>query len=441
MPNAKLPAVYILATLDTKGVEAAYVVGRLRQCGIATRLVDVGCLGEPRATADIARSRVFAAAGADLKRLARGGDRGRGPLRLPPPAPGRWSPRIMRVARSLACWRWEVRRNHDRHCCHARTPWGVPKLNGQHAGVRACAAIRRQQGYFHAQQRGRHCGSEPSQSAGAGSGRPGDGRARRLAADTAPACDKPLIAATMFGVTTPCVERAREVLEQGGCEVVVFHATGSGGEAMESAHSRGIDSRRLGYHHHRNWPMSWWVAFFRPVRRGSRPPAERGVPQVVSVGATDMVNFYGPESVPEKFRGRQFHAHNANVTLMRTTPAEEFAVGGRNRPQSGPRRADRQVFFSRFTECRPSTARARCSTIRWPGRHCSQRSRPTGETSSWSSSTATSTIRRSPKPRPGGCSNCWRNTPARVIGDRAGTAAATHVRNNVRRLDGPRRCP
>ncbi|HEY1785039.1 MAG TPA: Tm-1-like ATP-binding domain-containing protein, partial [Pirellulales bacterium] len=76
MPNANRPAVYILATLDTKGVEAAYLADRLRQYGIATRLVDVSCSGEPKVKADIGRDRVFAAAGADLMGLVAGADRG-----------------------------------------------------------------------------------------------------------------------------------------------------------------------------------------------------------------------------------------------------------------------------------------------------------------------------------------------------------------------------
>jgi uncharacterized protein (UPF0261 family) len=73
--------------------------------------------------------------------------------------------------------------------------------------------------------------------------------------------------------------------------------------------------------------------------------AECGVPQVVSVGATDMVNFYGPESVPDKFRGRQFYPHNANVTLMRTTVEENARLGAEIGRKVAGSRGPASIFF------------------------------------------------------------------------------------------------
>ena len=135
------------------------------------------------------------------------------------------------------------------------------------------------------------------------------------------------MAATMFGVTTPCVEAARTVLEAFGYEVLVFHATGNGGQAMESLVNEGliagvldITTTELADE------LVGGVLSAGPDRLTAA--ARRGVPQVVSFGATDMVNFHAADTVPEKFRGRKFYRHNANVTLMRTTADECAAIGG-----------------------------------------------------------------------------------------------------------------
>jgi uncharacterized protein (UPF0261 family) len=130
----------------------------------------------------------------------------------------------------------------------------------------------------------------------------------------------------MFGVTTPCVERARAVLERQGFEVLVFHATGNGGQAMESLIADGViagvldlTTTELADEHVGGFLSAG------PARLTAA--AAKGVPQVVSTGASDMVNFYAPSSIPEKFAGRLFYQHNANVTLMRTTVAENAAIG------------------------------------------------------------------------------------------------------------------
>jgi uncharacterized protein (UPF0261 family) len=138
--------------------------------------------------------------------------------------------------------------------------------------------------------------------------------------------DKPLVAATMFGVTTACVERARRTLEAAGYEVLIFHATGNGGQAMESLIDEGlvtgvldITTTELADEH---------VGGFLSAGPHRLTAAGRaGIPQVVSTGATDMVNFYAPDSVPSRFSDRTFYKHNANVTLMRTTASENAAIG------------------------------------------------------------------------------------------------------------------
>ncbi|WP_458189672.1 Tm-1-like ATP-binding domain-containing protein [Haladaptatus sp. NG-WS-4] len=138
--------------------------------------------------------------------------------------------------------------------------------------------------------------------------------------------DKPTVGITMFGVTTPCVQAAREYLETEGYETIVFHATGTGGRAMEELVRQGIIDGVL------DVTTTEWadelvggVLSAGPERLDAA--AETGTPQVVSVGALDMVNFGPRESVPERFEGRTFHVHNPQVTLMRTTPDETAELG------------------------------------------------------------------------------------------------------------------
>ena len=137
---------------------------------------------------------------------------------------------------------------------------------------------------------------------------------------------KPLIAATMFGVTTPAVEHAQKYLEQQGFEVIVFHATGTGGKTMEALIESGYFDGVL------DLTTTEWcdelvggVLNAGPNRLDAA--ALKGVPQVVSLGALDMVNFGPIDTVPAQFKGRNFYKHNPTVTLMRTTVAENKKLG------------------------------------------------------------------------------------------------------------------
>ena len=137
---------------------------------------------------------------------------------------------------------------------------------------------------------------------------------------------KPLVGATMFGVTTPCVTEARKVLERNGYEVLVFHATGAGGRSMEALVRAGflagvLDATTTELADE----LVGGVLSAGPDRLEAA--GAHGLPQVVSLGALDMVNFGPMASVPEKFRGRNFYKHNATVTLMRTTPSECAELG------------------------------------------------------------------------------------------------------------------
>lgn len=137
---------------------------------------------------------------------------------------------------------------------------------------------------------------------------------------------KPLIAASMFGVTTPCVNQAREYLEKQGYEVLTFHATGTGGKAMESLIRDGYIAGVFDITT-TEWCDELMGGNMAAGDKRLEAAALGGVPQVVSVGALDMVNFGPISTVPEKYNGRNFYKHNPTVTLMRTTVDENRSLG------------------------------------------------------------------------------------------------------------------
>jgi uncharacterized protein (UPF0261 family) len=143
----------------------------------------------------------------------------------------------------------------------------------------------------------------------------------------------------MFGVTTPCVTAVRSALDSAGCDVTVFHATGSGGRAMEGLIDDGYFAGVM------DVTTTEWcdevvggVLTAGPTRLSAA--GRRGIPQVVSVGALDMVNFGAIETLPARFKDRNLYRHNATVTLMRTTADECVEIGRRIAAQlnaaSGP---------------------------------------------------------------------------------------------------------
>jgi uncharacterized protein (UPF0261 family) len=136
---------------------------------------------------------------------------------------------------------------------------------------------------------------------------------------------KPSIGLTMFGVTTPAVTKIMAGLGD-GVEGMVFHATGTGGRSMEAL----VDSGYL------TGVIDITTTEVADLLCGGKLPAgpdrldciaRTRVPYVGSVGACDMVNFWAPDTVPDHYKNRLFHRHNANVTLMRTNAAECAAIG------------------------------------------------------------------------------------------------------------------
>ncbi|CEL07310.1 hypothetical protein ASPCAL10471 [Aspergillus calidoustus] len=147
-------------------------------------------------------------------------------------------------------------------------------------------------------------------------------------AGDAPADEKKTrVGVTMFGVTTPCVDRVRKHLEENyGVEVYVFHATGHGGKAMERLVSEGRLDAILDI---TTTEICDLIAGGNMACGPSRLEIalKRGIPNIISVGATDMVNFGPMDTVPPKYRDRKLHVHNPTVTLMRTSAEECRKVG------------------------------------------------------------------------------------------------------------------
>lgn len=137
---------------------------------------------------------------------------------------------------------------------------------------------------------------------------------------------KPLLAATMFGVTTPCVKAAEDYLHEQGYDVLVFHATGTGGKCMEALIDQGFIKGVLDL-----TTTEWCDEVVGGVLNAGpdrlTAAGKNGIPQVVSVGALDMVNFGPMDTVPAQFKERNLYKHNPTVTLMRTTADELKSIG------------------------------------------------------------------------------------------------------------------
>src|SRR6185369_1582685 len=140
------------------------------------------------------------------------------------------------------------------------------------------------------------------------------------------AADKPIIVASQFGNTTACVNHARQILEAAGYEVLVFHATGTGGRTMESIIESGLVAGVLDITT-TEWADELVGGFLTAGPTRLEAAAKTATPAIVAPGCLDMVNFWGPDSVPAKLNGRNFYQHNPQVTLMRTTPEECAELG------------------------------------------------------------------------------------------------------------------
>ncbi|MDB5392075.1 MAG: hypothetical protein JWM11_7721 [Planctomycetaceae bacterium] len=319
-------SVFLIGTLDTKGHEIGFVRDLLRSYGLETRVIDASSGGEPAITPDVDREAVFQAAGTSFAQILAQGDRGTAVT-------------TAAVGVTKLIQQFHVRGQVDgvlglggsagstiATSAMRALPIGIPKLmvstlaSGQtrpYVGDKDILMLNSVVDIIGINRVSRLVLGEAARAMAGMVQRP---------APPAPAAEKPLIAATMFGVTTPCVQQAREILEAAGYEVLVFHATGNGGLAMETLIADGLIAGVLDI---TTTELADELVGGTLSAGPNRLTAagKLGIPQVISVGALDMVNFGPRETVPERFSDRQFHVHNATVTLMRTTPDENRLLG------------------------------------------------------------------------------------------------------------------
>jgi uncharacterized protein (UPF0261 family) len=313
-------AVYAIATMDTKGEEIAYVAQHLQAAGSTVTTVDVGTQDSPTISPDVTRDQVLSG-----KKLPRSEDRAECVTAMSDAlveflvaehAAGRVAGVIgIGGGGGTALITAAMR----------ALPIGLPKLmvstmaSGDVAPYVDCSDITMVYSVVDVaginQVSARVLGNAAHAMAG------------MVAHEvTTSSVAKPTIAMTMFGVTTPCVTAVREKLEAQGYDCLVFHATGSGGRAMEKLVASGLIQGVLDITTTEVADeVVGGILSAGPQRFDAIFDAK--IPCVMSVGALDMVNFGGKETVPPKFQGRLLHVHNAQVTLMRTTPDEnrEFA--------------------------------------------------------------------------------------------------------------------
>ena len=337
--SARRPVVLLVGTFDTKGDEYAFVRNRILDAGSDVLTMDIGVLGATPAPfpVDVTAADVALHGGATIEALRASADRGH-------------AVDVMQAGARSAVRRLFDSRRFDGilglgggggtamiTAAMRELPVGVPKVmvstmaSGNTApyvdvkdismmySVVDIAGLNAISRAVLANAAGAICGMVTARAGGGGAlPQPSESGGGQRAA----------IAATMFGVTTLCVTAARKRLEAAGFDVVVFHATGTGGRAMEGLIDDGYFSAVL------DVTTTEWcdevvggVLSAGPDRLSAA--ARAGIPQVVSVGALDMVNFGAMSTVPKRFRGRTLYKHNDSVTLMRTTPGECREIGRR----------------------------------------------------------------------------------------------------------------
>ena len=318
--------VCVVGTMDTKGIEFAFIKEQIESSGVSTCVMNTGILGAPQLIPDISADEVAQAGGSSLQALRDEGDRGN-------------SVTIMAQGAAALVAEKHAAGEIDGIISlggSAGTTIGTTAMQAVPVGVPKIMVSTLASGDTSPYVQSKDISMMYSVVDIAGINR----LSRQILANAAGAivgmvntevpetiADKPLIAATMFGVTTPCVTKAREILEAAGYEVLVFHATGTGGQAMEDLVKGGflagvldVTTTELADE------LVGGILSAGPDRLEAA--GQSGLPQVVAPGALDMVNFGPPDTVPEHFSDRLFYQHNPTVTLMRTT-AEETAELGR----------------------------------------------------------------------------------------------------------------
>ena len=315
----------IIGALDTKGQDYAFLKAEIEKRGCNTLVIDTGVLGKAAFPADISREKVSAAGGTSLKELATNQDRGAAMGVM-----GRGAAVVLKDLHDAGKIQGVIGMGGGGGTSVAtaamRTlPVGFPKLmvstvaSGDTSAfvgtsditmmpsVIDVAGVNRISRQIYNNAAGAICGMASGETAASGD-------------------DKPLIAATMFGNTTRAVNHAKALLEAAGYEVLVFHATGTGGRTMKSlvadGHIAGVLDMTT-----TEWADEICGGVLSAGSERLDAAAKAGIPQVVVPGCIDMCNFWARDTVPERFKDRLFYEWNPNITLMRTTPEETARMG------------------------------------------------------------------------------------------------------------------
>ncbi len=317
--------VVLVGSLDTKGKEFAFVKELIEKEGLNTLVIDFGVIGEPVFIPDVTRQEVAAAGGGNLAHLA-GGEHKDEAMQV--------------MADGLAVI---VRQLYDQGkldgilgmggsggtsiaTAGMRTlPVGVPKVMVSTVGGGDVSAYAGTKDITFMPSIVDVAGINSisrvvyANAAGAIAG---------MVKVTPPAGDaeKPLITASMFGNTTTAVDHARAILENKGYEVLVFHATGAGGKTMESLIADGYIVGSLDITTTELADTVCGGVFDAGPERVTAA-SKAGIPAVIVPGCVDMANFWGIESVPEKYQNRLLYKWNPNVTLLRTNVPENVKMG------------------------------------------------------------------------------------------------------------------
>ncbi|MFN7141740.1 MAG: Tm-1-like ATP-binding domain-containing protein [Limisphaerales bacterium] len=320
-----MATIAVLGTFDTKGEEHEFVANLVRQRGHRALLIDVGILEAPTVIPDITRETILSGAGVNLDDILARRDRGEAVSAMAKAAPDF-------VARMVADGQVDGIISLGGSGGTAigtavmrALPIGFPKLmvstvasagsTSQYVGVKDIvmmpsivdvSGLNRISRQIFTRAAGAICGMV---------------EAKPTIADS-----KPVIVASMFGNTTRCVEHARSLLEAQGYEVLVFHATGTGGKIMESVIESGMVAGVLDITT-TEWADELVGGMLSAGPTRLEAAARKGIPAIVTPGCLDMVNFGARDTVPAKFEGRTFYPHNPQVTLMRTTPEECARLG------------------------------------------------------------------------------------------------------------------
>jgi uncharacterized protein (UPF0261 family) len=316
--------VVLVAALDTKGREAQFVRDTLAAAGVQPLVVDVGVLDAPTIASDVSRADVAAAGGGHLERLIATRDKARA-MEVMPRGAAAVALRLYREGRLDGIIGLGGSAGTAIATSAMRAlPVGVPKL------VVSTVAAGDTRPYVGTTDVTMMYSVVDIAGINRLSARILTNAAAAMAGMVTVApptlAERPLLAASMFGNTTPCVDRARQDLEAAGYEVLVFHATGAGGRTMESLITDGYVDGVLDLTT-TEWADELVGGIFSAGSERLEAAARAGIPQVIAPGCLDMVNFGAPDTVPARYRDRTLYRWNPNVTLMRTTPEENAQLG------------------------------------------------------------------------------------------------------------------